>query len=574
MARRRAGYPQVAPRARDLVTRRLVVVPAGTAIEEAGRAAARVAGPERRPVLVVARAPGRAWQVAPADVLARAARFRLGRARLGAVSWGVPALAASAPEAAVRRRLGPATPFVLVVDAGRPVGAVEREPEAPGGLPRSVAAGLDALDPSVREVLATAGRLGAEAGWPVALVGGLVRDLLGDRATAAPRDVDLVVEGDARRLARRVAAALGGAVREHAAFQTASVTLGDGRTIDFATARRERYRAPGALPEVEPATLGEDLRRRDFSVNAMAARLEAAAWGDLVDVEGGAADLRRRVIRVLHPLSFVEDPTRIFRAARFASRLGFRLDATTARLARAAGGLDCYEALSADRLGAELDAALAEPDPADVLRRLLALGAFRLGSPRYRMSPATEALIRRVSERTRSVPLAPETVRLLHVLALTAGLGPAAATAWAERFGLPAPARAMAARAREGAPSLVSRLTRTPAADDAYGLLRGQPEPVAAWAAVIARAGRARRHLAAHLGRWRVLRPLLSGDDLQAMGVAPGPRLGALLDDLRAAQAAGRLAGRGEARAWVRRALARGAAGGNGSGPHGGRRHE
>ena len=103
--------------------------------------------------------------------------------------------------------------------------------------------------------------------------------------------------------------------------------------MDLATARRESYRAPGALPRVEPASLAEDLARRDFSLNALAVRLDRADWGRLVDTTGGLADLRARRIRVLHPLSFVEDPTRVFRAARFAARLGCRVDPTTRRLA-------------------------------------------------------------------------------------------------------------------------------------------------------------------------------------------------------------------------------------------------
>ena len=121
---------------------------------------------------------------------------------------------------------------------------------------------------------------------------------------------------------------------------TATVVLRDGRRIDVATARRESYRAPGALPDVEPASLAEDLARRDFSVNALAVRLDRAAWGRVLDTTGGLVDLRARRIRVLHALSFVEDPTRILRAARFAARLDWRVDRTTRRLAAHAATLE------------------------------------------------------------------------------------------------------------------------------------------------------------------------------------------------------------------------------------------
>ena len=148
--------------------------------------------------------------------------------------------------------------------------------------------------------------------------------------------------------------------------------------MDLATARRESYRAPGALPRVEPASLAEDLARRDFSLNALAVRLDRADWGRLVDTTGGLADLRARRIRVLHPLSFVEDPTRVFRAARFAARLGCRVDPTTRRLALHATRLDVYRALSGDRLRTELELMLAERRPVAALREAGRLGAWSL----------------------------------------------------------------------------------------------------------------------------------------------------------------------------------------------------
>ncbi len=130
------------------------------------------------------------------------------------------------------------------------------------------------------------------------------------------------------RSARLLAAEIGGALVEHARFLTASVTC-DRRRVDIATARAERYEVPAALPRVRPAAIGEDLRRRDFTVNAMAAELSSGAFL-LVDPLGGRRDLQRRRLRVLHPLSFVEDPTRIFRAARYGARLGLTPDPWTA----------------------------------------------------------------------------------------------------------------------------------------------------------------------------------------------------------------------------------------------------
>jgi tRNA nucleotidyltransferase (CCA-adding enzyme) len=198
-------------------------------------------------------------------------------------------------------------------------------------------------------------------GMAVHLVGGAVRDLLLGRASP---DLDLVVEGDGIAFAARLAEEVGGRLVSHPAFGTASIegaraleVTALGR-IDVASARRERYEAPGQLPRVEPASIAEDLRRRDFSVNAMAVALAPARFGRLSDPFGGQGDLRRRWLRPLHPLSFVEDPTRIFRAARYGARLGFRLPgagrqalATALRASALSRG---FPALSGARLAAEL----------------------------------------------------------------------------------------------------------------------------------------------------------------------------------------------------------------------------
>src|SRR5262249_19625187 len=158
--------------------------------------------------------------------------------------------------------------------------------------------------------------------------------------------------------------------------------LPDGRRVDLATARRESYRAPGALPVVEPASLQDDLERRDFSLNALAVRLGRDVLGRLVDTTGGLEDLRGRRIRVLHPLSFVDAPTRILRAARLSARLGCRIAPTTRRLAAEAARLDVYRALSGERLRAELELLLAERRPLAALREAGRLGAWSLlGGP-------------------------------------------------------------------------------------------------------------------------------------------------------------------------------------------------
>jgi tRNA nucleotidyltransferase (CCA-adding enzyme) len=194
----------------------------------------------------------------------------------------------------------------------------------------------------------------------VHVVGGAVRDaLLGRR----PRELDLVVEGDAIAVARRAAERVGGTLTVHERFGTATIHA-DRFAFDLATARRERYARPGALPEVElGATLREDLARRDFTVNAMAVRLDDGA---LTTWAGARADLDAGILRVLHEASFIDDPTRMLRLVRYAARLDFRPDPHTDALIDPSR----FETVSGDRLGNELRLLVREPQP-EALRELL-----------------------------------------------------------------------------------------------------------------------------------------------------------------------------------------------------------
>lgn len=223
--------------------------------------------------------------------------------------------------------------------------------------PSTLAAGLRALP-------AGAALLDAVRHEPgVHLVGGAVRDLLLGRE---PRELDVVVEGDAVALAR----ALDPAAVVHERFATATVLV-DGHAVDLATARQERYPRPGALPEVLPAGMAEDLRRRDVTVNAIALPL---AGGPLVAVPDAVEDLAAGVLRVLHDASFVDDPTRLHRLARYAARLGFEIERRTRSLADAAVRDGALGTVSGPRIGAELRLAAGEPDPLAALGCMAELG--------------------------------------------------------------------------------------------------------------------------------------------------------------------------------------------------------
>ena len=547
---RRTSYPQVDPRARGLMRPGLVVVPPDVTVALAARLANR-----RQARLVAARLGGAEWTATTPETLRRALGLGLHRAPLLAVLWDAPLEPAKASEVAVRRRLDPAHPFLLVGDRRQPEGVVFREPRTATGLPLSVERELDRLPGPVGEILRIAGAQGEALGHPVAAVGGLVRDLLLGRVDART-DLDLVVEGRAAAVAQAAARELGGKTVEHPAFLTATVILPDGRRIDFATARREAYRAAGALPVVERTSLEEDLGRRDFSLNALAIRLDGAERGRLVDTTGGLADLRARRIRVLHPLSFVEDPTRILRAARFAARLGCRIDPTTRRLAAQAARLDVYRALSGDRLRTELELLLAEPRSVAALREAGRLGAWRLlGAPAPMGREASRRLTAALAPRALA-GLAPDTPVGLCLLALTEGTP--AIEAWMDRLSL-APARRESIRgARRDAPRLIASLADVREWSAAYGILSGMPELTLAWTRALAGPSVARRQVDRHLRSGRRIRPLATGDDVAALGVPPGPEIGAILRGLRAAQADGHVRSRTGALRWLQGSVARG----------------
>ena len=209
--------------------------------------------------------------------------------------------------------------------------------------------------------------IGEVGGKGTYLVGGFVRDLLLKRPNL---DIDIVVETDAMPVAKTMQQRWNGTLDMHPQFGTATVTPANPNLpkIDFVTARRETYETAGALPIVARGTLTDDLHRRDFTINALAMRLDTRAFGTIVDKVGGLADLEKGIIRVLHPRSFRDDPTRIFRACRYAERYGFRIAHTDAPLIQEAGSV--LAQLSGERIRNEIDRILLEENAPRILQRL------------------------------------------------------------------------------------------------------------------------------------------------------------------------------------------------------------
>ncbi|MFA5146353.1 MAG: CCA tRNA nucleotidyltransferase [Candidatus Omnitrophota bacterium] len=252
-----------------------------------------------------------------------------------------------------------------------------------------------ALPEDTLKLLERIGLLAGSCGYGAFIVGGPVRDILLGTGNS---DLDIAVEGDAIAMGRLLAKKLGGTVVTHKRFGTATVFAGKGVRIDLATARTEIYERPAALPVVKSGSLRDDLMRRDFTINAMAASISKNSFGRLVDFFGGETDLRNGRIRVLHDSSFIDDPTRIFRAVRFEQRFGFVIDRRTERLIRDAVKTGMLDKVAPGRIRNEVILILKEKDPVKVLERMAALHGLRSIHPGIKFDEAAMRLCGSVGE--------------------------------------------------------------------------------------------------------------------------------------------------------------------------------
>lgn len=354
---------------------------------------------------------------------------------------------------------------------------------------------------------------------PVSLVGGAVRDAYLDVPHAY--DIDLVVEGDALEFARRIGHALNVRVDTHERFGTAEIQMAHSAWIDVAMARWETYPAPGALPAVTPGTIEDDLRRRDFAVNAIAYRLSGPDAGQIIDPYGGIPDIDAGVLRILHAQSFVDDPSRLIRLARYAARFAFHIDGDTAAAARvAATTLDPESARVAD----ELRRLLGEPQAIPALQLLHTLGVPWISPSVNAGAPIFDAV-----DRALAAPGAPD------VPSWAIRLGLVVDPAHVSRVAVDGWARGVANEVND-ADALVAALRETAARSHIDQLLR-RARPATA---VVARAFGADA-VQDWWARDRDLRLAIGGADLVAAGMSPGAGLGRALAETRRAVLDGEL---------------------------------
>ncbi|MGD0575291.1 MAG: CBS domain-containing protein [Anaerolineales bacterium] len=408
-----------------------------------------------------------------------------------------------------------------------------------------------AIPPAHLALLRAVAAAADQRGDSLYLVGGVVRDLL----LGIPSfDLDVVVEGDAIGLAQSVAKEYGGRVRGHQRFGTAKWLLDRDRqglarrlglpeeggaplppALDLVSARAEFYPRPTSLPEVERGSLKLDLHRRDFTINTLAVSLSGSRWGTLYDYWGGLRDLEERRIRVLHSLSFVDDPTRILRAIRLEQRLGFALEDRTRELIGQA--LALLHRVSGDRIRHELDSLLEEQFPEKALARLGELQVLEQIDPGLGWPQELAHLFPRVREAKVDASRAGKTgppKRLLYYGVWFLALGPGAPERILQRLNFPRREREILEQAARAQRSLLdlpgdARPSQVVAALDNLGetavwltRVSAGPGPVGPWV------GR-------FLEKWRACQPRSTGEDLQRLGVPAGPRYREILWALRAA---------------------------------------
>ncbi len=373
------------------------------------------------------------------------------------------------------------------------------------------------------EFMQTAGEVAAGQGQSLYLVGGIVRDLLLGRRNL---DLDMVVEGDAIKLAQRLADITQGEIITHPRFHTATLRWNKW-SIDLITARSETYDRPGALPKVKPDSLSNDLFRRDFTINTMAIALIPSRYGQLIDPYGGRNDLEHKLIRILHERSFTDDATRIWRSLRYEQRLDFQLETNTLRLLRR--DIPMLDTISGDRIRHELELILKEEFPEKIISRAEELKVL----PKLHPALKGNGWLTAKFEQARFSNLSSVG---LYLAVLSYHLFKDENEDLISRLRLPKSLTQTLRDTNSLKAKLESLADPKLAPSRIYALLHGYSMTAITAISVAAYSPVARQHSQTFLTRLRYVKPSLSGNDLQKLGIAPGPRMKEILQRLHEAR--------------------------------------
>ncbi len=386
-----------------------------------------------------------------------------------------------------------------------------------------------------------AGKVAQKQQQRLYLVGGMVRDLLLERSTL---DLDLLVEGDGIKLARKLADINQAKVTVHPRFGTAKLQWDNGST-DVATTRTETYARPGALPTVKPGTIKTDLSRRDFTVNAMAIELNPGHFGELIDPYAGKDDLERKSIRVLHTKSFIDDATRIWRALRYEQRLDFRIEPSTLKLLKR--HIAMLATVSGDRIRHELELVLKEAVPEKALSRADKLGVLAEMHPSLKTDARLSSVFSRARMRFSGSPPPPLYLTLLAYNLTNDEIGQLIAylrlpksysRVLEDTIAIKGKAEELSVQGL--APSRI------------YTLLHGYSSTALTANSLALDSTTAAEHIELYLNVLRNVQTALSGDDLKGLGIPEGPRVKEMLQRLREARLDGKVASKKDEETVVR----------------------
>ncbi len=564
------------PVAREIMTSPVKSIPCGSTIEEAGEAMTRFS------VNVLPVLRGEAYQgIITREIIQKALFHGLAKQRVEEfMTSGGPVATLEMPMSQVERiMIEEHQRFIPVLDEGEMlVGAITRTdllrslheerlaemPEAEDLSLRSIrnVKGLmeERVPQEVRQALNSVGEVADEIGFPVYLVGGIVRDLF---LRVTNLDVDIVVEGDGITFAGMLVKKLGGRMKTHQKFGTAVVVLPSGLKLDIATARLEYYESPAALPTVELSSIKKDLYRRDFTINTLAVRLNRKRYGELIDFFGGLRDIKDKTIRVLHSLSFVEDPTRVLRAIRFEQRFDFHLSKHTQNLIKTAVNMRLFHRLTGERIYTELILMFSEAEPLKVLKRMKELDILKFIHPNLKGSAELERLFSSIGETLTWFRLLYLDLRVerwfVYFLGLFDRMKDMAAAEALERLAVPTRTRERVQLARTRSRDVLYLFYKDQQLPQSriYDLLAQLDTEAILLMMAKAKQERAKKNISLYLMHLRNIKVSLTGDDLKEMGIPPGPRYRQILAELLDAKLDGVVRNQSEEIAFVKKSAAK-----------------
>lgn len=415
------------------------------------------------------------------------------------------------------------------------------------------------LPPQVFQLLYEIGQVADEAGYPVYVVGGFVRDLL--LKAEENLDIDLVVEGNGILFAEKVARKYQAQVRSHSKFGTAVIKFPNGFKLDVATARTEHYEYPAALPTVIHSSLKLDLYRRDFTINTLAIKLNQREFGKVLDFFGGLRDLKDKVIRILHSLSFVEDPTRVFRAVRFEQRFNFRISPFTLNLLKNAVRKHFLDKLSGKRLFTELFLILQEVNVLRIVERMGELDLLRTIHPELTSIEDIKGLLRSI----RAVIAWYELLYLpkveawiIYFLGLVDPLSSSQLEELIKRLALPAKAVQILRTYKDSYQSIERKFSEIPKPfknSEIYQILKPIPTEILLFTMAKTKSEEIKKAISVFIIKLKEVKTLINGQDLIDLGIKPGAIFRELFEEVLKARLDGKVETREDELEWVRRQL-------------------